>query len=1062
MDIKFTGDLAWWQGLFLAALLGGAAWWLYRRELGRGATGWTAWWLPVSRVIVVVLMALVLIGPVLRRRHVEGRLGRVVVVVDGSASMGLADPHMDDGRKLLGAVAQGWVEDEGAGSPLSKASHAVAMARRLAAEGSPEAAGAFEAALERLGEVDPKLLAGGAPARGSIGVEYYDGVADLDSVRKVGKAPSHYERRDRFASTPNRADGYATRIRGFLHPPKTGAYTFWITSDDSSELRVSSGEQPSSGPPIARVSSFVPEDAWDATTEQKSVPITLQEGRRYYVEALHLAGGGGDYVAVGWEQPGGRRERPIPGAHLSPVSGDAGTPTSDAIAQQFRTELVQPAAAAGGDPAKLMALAPAAAAWERRLSDAFARHAAGKAASGDPAMVSAIQRFAGAARLERAEGLLLDRRHGLVGALDKTHKVDLVALSEGRAVRLWQSEGTGEWPQKSGIQTAAATTDLAGGVQAYLDEALEEGEHAAVVVMSDGRHNAGASPVAMAKVLGARKVPVHTVSFGSTTAPPDVSIVGVDGPESVYKEGRVKGQVTVNDTMAPGKPIPLRITDGTSLVWETTVTTSGAGRRTVEFDFPVEEIVKRRQQNAPSDVEVTSASVSLKVEMTPPDGDAKPDNNTSGMRFRAVTRGRNVLLVDGRPRWDTRYVRNLLERDKQWTTTSLIARSTPEGDEPWVRGDAAGQFPKDVKTLNNYDLIVFGEVPEGWLKAEELQWIRDFVEKRAGGIVFVDGQRGHLRKLLAGPMGALLPVSWEPGDPVRMAEKLRLTKSGESLAALRLEGESARNVELWGYLPPPHWSASAKALEGTEVLVEAVKGDRAAPAMVMRRFGAGRVLYLASDESWRWRYEVADKYHTRFWTQLVDWLMEPPYAVQDKFVSLDVGAVRAKTGERVPIKARLRGRDGAPLLEAEAEAVLYRDGKRLASVALKEDEGQSGVYRGLTAELEPGEYDVGVLVETFSELEMKARTGFTVAAGDSGELAELTSNEDLMREIAVASGGTFLREEEAARLEDVLRPLSEGKIVVLETALSESYLWFLPLIALLTVEWVVRRRTGML
>src|SRR6185436_16128331 len=89
--------------------------------------------------------------------------------------------------------------------------------------------------------------------------------------------------------------------------------------------------------------------------------------------------------------------------------------------------------------------------------------------------------------------------------------------------------------------------------------------------------------------------------------------------------------------------------------------------RRIPFDFPVKETAAARlDKTKTSDVEVTSVPLELKVSIVGVDGDTESGNNDGTLRFRAVTQKRRILIVDGRPRWETRYLRNLFERDEQW------------------------------------------------------------------------------------------------------------------------------------------------------------------------------------------------------------------------------------------------------------------------------------------------------------------------------------------------------------------------------------------------------------
>jgi hypothetical protein len=121
-----------------------------------------------------------------------------------------------------------------------------------------------------------------------------------------------------FEAPQNLGGKYGTRLRGFVVPPQTGDYTFWIASRDASELYLSADADPVRKTRIARVTSATAPREWAAEPGQQSAPVTLEAGRRYYVEAVHTATGGADHLSVGWQLPDATRERPIPGPRLSP------------------------------------------------------------------------------------------------------------------------------------------------------------------------------------------------------------------------------------------------------------------------------------------------------------------------------------------------------------------------------------------------------------------------------------------------------------------------------------------------------------------------------------------------------------------------------------------------------------------------------------------------------------------------------------------------------------------------------------------------------------------------
>jgi hypothetical protein len=113
-------------------------------------------------------------------------------------------------------------------------------------------------------------------------------------------------------------DAYGARIRGYLCPPQTGNYTFFISGDDAVDLYVSTDDNPANKVKIAGFASWTSLRLFDKFSSQKSVQVYLQAGSRYYIEVLHKEGAGNDHVSVGWQLPNGVSETPIPGTRLSP------------------------------------------------------------------------------------------------------------------------------------------------------------------------------------------------------------------------------------------------------------------------------------------------------------------------------------------------------------------------------------------------------------------------------------------------------------------------------------------------------------------------------------------------------------------------------------------------------------------------------------------------------------------------------------------------------------------------------------------------------------------------
>jgi uncharacterized membrane protein len=708
---------------------------------------------------------------------------------------------------------------------------------------------------------------------------------------------------------------------------------------------------------------------------------------------------------------------------------------------------------------------------ERKVAIARALGWFPAAATGDAAPENGVgaalvlERFDKAARSERVRSLLFEGGEaGLLASLAGRFDIQLLSLENSGVRLLWQSGGGLEKLPSSLPESGGVSTDLLSPGLWQAASPKDESQTTAVILLTDGQHNTQRSPIALAKELGDRRIPVYALGYGAARTPADLAVLSVEAPETVYFEDRVSGTVVLKDEIPPGQEYRVKVECAGRVVWEKTLVTSRRHVVRVPFDFPVADSVREAQGAVAAGERRSVVPLSCSATVVPLAGEREVRNNTADFLVRATTARRKLLLLDGRPRWDSLYVRNLFQRDARWQVNALILGGVDPA-ERWPRGEQDGMFPSKQEALDAYDAVVLGELPPRSLTETEWQWLADFVAKRGGGLLFADGQRGHLAAHAAAtgwPLGALLPVEFgaEGEGPSAVEGRLEVTERGLSLGVFALDPGRGDPGAVWRGLRPPQWLARAKALPGSETLLELVGAAGRRPALVWRQFGAGRVAYLAFDETWRWRSEVAEKYQERFWSQLLPAIAEPTFAAGDELLSLDTDRFKYPVGEVAEVRVRLR----EALLQRGAQegwrAVLWRDGQRVATVALSADGARPDLLLGRTAQLEPGAYSVGVESGTGGR-ELPLRVSFDVGSQAVGELAELALNEELLQRIAEESGGKYLREEFSSQLRERIAALETGRVVETETVLWQSYWWFCAVLLLLSVEWILRKRLGL-
>ena len=145
--------------------------------------------------------------------------------------------------------------------------------------------------------------------------------AEIESI-PISAKPDETSVLQSFEAPVNAGDNYSARVRGFVYPPASGEYVFHTASDDDSDLFLSSDENAGSKKIIAWVRGWTGHKQFEGNATQKSLPIRLAAGKRYYIEAVHREYDVGDHLAVAWSGPGVTLSV-IPGSCLSPYPSGA-------------------------------------------------------------------------------------------------------------------------------------------------------------------------------------------------------------------------------------------------------------------------------------------------------------------------------------------------------------------------------------------------------------------------------------------------------------------------------------------------------------------------------------------------------------------------------------------------------------------------------------------------------------------------------------------------------------------------------------------------------------------
>jgi hypothetical protein len=294
-------------------------------------------------------------------------------------------------------------------------------------------------------------------------------------------------------------------------------------------------------------------------------------------------------------------------------------------------------------------------------------------------------------------------------------------------------------------------------------------------------------------------------------------------------------------------------------------------------------------------------------------------------------------------------------------------------------------------------------------------------------------------------------------DSVDRPVKLEVTPQGYDSPMLRLSDKAEESKKIWAKLPPIYWDAIvSRAKAGASVLMvdpDPAKASRSGkmPVIAMQQYGLGQVLYVGTDNTWRWRKNAADKYHATLWGQMVQRLSLPHLLGESKRTQLSADKKKYATGDKVTIYARLYTETFEPVMEKSVGGTYQSAaGRSPVPVTLRPLPEQPGLYRGEFIAPEAGTYSFAV------DRDAKEKLAINVDQPRL-ELGETALNEALLKEMASVTKGGYFREEDLYKLPDSTQAKTERVKSKLEVDIWSSPAYFLLLLTIVTAEWIGRK-----
>lgn len=542
---------------------------------------------------------------------------------------------------------------------------------------------------------------------------------------------------------------------------------------------------------------------------------------------------------------------------------------------------------------------------------------------------------------------------------------------------------------------------------------------AGIVILTDGRNNAGIDPKDVLFAAQNSRVPLYVIGLGSAKSPPNVAVVEADIPKRLYPGDRFTATALIGSSGFEGKQISLQILSGP-----------------IDADLQQMTIEDEKQIELPTDGSLANCDFQLQpksvgnwryaTRVIPLDQESDLKDNIQWNEVEVVERKNRVLILAGGPTREYQFVRNLLYRDRDVESHVLLQTGTDLTSQEAQK--LLQVFPADRQELAQYDAVLAFDADWTQISDQSVQALEQWVAEQAGGFLIVAGSVEMPKWVARSASGlrssllrSLSPVVLEKRGSALLASgriesdtpwPLTVTADGEQTEFLWVTDEVESSLKLWREFQGVHGFYSAYELKpGAKSLLHfsdptaGVDGQQ--PVYLASQFyGAGRTVFVGGGEIWRIR-SIGDEYFDRFYTKLVRWISQGRLLLDSDRGVLLVDREQAVLGDQVALRAVLKNERYEPLLQSEVVARLIDPQQSNIPIVLRpmSDGSQPGVYTGQFPILLPGEYTAQLQLGGLASNEIL--TASVKAKVPALEMQRAERNDELLRQLAVESGGKY-------------------------------------------------------
>jgi hypothetical protein len=651
-------------------------------------------------------------------------------------------------------------------------------------------------------------------------------------------------------------------------------------------------------------------------------------------------------------------------------------------------------------------------------------------------------------RLELAQDIWKQQQASLWDSLRERFEV--------RTYRIARTAATGDLLAPAPT-TPVGETNLGGAMEQVLRD-TSGSEVAGIVLLSDGQATTGPDVKQVIAQQSGRRgsgtptlTPVFTVPIGSDAPPVDVAISDVLTPAQSSVGDTVGVLVTLDSQGLDGREVKLELLGPQDAVLDSApLKLDGRERQQVQLSFEAKE----------------PGGMLLAVRVSELAEEKVHANNRRTAELRVETARLKLLYLEGGPRWDFRFLDHALRRDHGVEVT-LLMQASLEAAKADAAAIAAAGMPQDAAGFDAFDVILLGDVTPALLTARAQQQLAQAVREKGVGLIVQAGPSAMPGAYVSAPLAELLPMKLDSvtaanpqglEPPAFAPFRMQVTASGALHPAFALYDSATQNRRVWDQMGEFLWSAATgEATPGATVLATysspGVSGNAPAPLMAEHFAGRGRVLFIGTDSTFRWRRNIGSHLFYRFWGQAIRHVAKRGQRSGDSSW-LAVYPSRTEPGEAVAVELYAVDGQGQPLSETELK-VTWNGAGRVDVLPLQRG-SQTGHYRGTWRPEVEGAYRI-----TYSDARGKATGAPLEVAASDRELRKPAVDRDALADLAEVSGGQMLELHELDKLATLIQGQARTLVKVHEQEVWDNWLTLVLLVGLYCTDVGLRRMMGL-